>query len=817
MRKVFGKKAYCRIIATILVLTIAFLLPATPLREYGVEAASKKVLYIKEVKLFVKEDGTQKDAKNWCDAQTENKDEDETNDWKVADGNLNEGAEGKLKSAVGVFFCYQTTTDYKEAIRDMAVMNEQGNYSEGSYQMILDKQQEIYVDMVADMKDMIEEYRTNVNAGVPTALNARDFLNGYKEDDSGELLGNLLMTISDSDLAKVLLQANGQVVIAIQEQLSLACDTTGRTWLDRMQQVESYAKLKKQFVTAYNGSTTKAKKAMDVKFHDKALILAECWDDVHQHFDSMNAFIKKYKLGELSKEDATTWLETQLDKNENEETDFAGDLNVYIQEKEIMEYLMMYSYDGATLLNFFEQDYEEISGDNLYKLYPLASCLSDGQMASINESVSLYQLITNSAMETVLNGYDKGLSAEIAADLDSSEQSKIEEITDAAQEAMDEWGNMEPISVYEGVERGIYGGGVAVTSLAENYSEGKGDNWTDSFVESGMFSKTAIGLAAGSVMSAALSIGCAVAAKYFGKRVVQDVFNNIGNMAPSYFVGNTYKAISYDVSAYCGTRSYDIFMKQLAGGKGVSGPTQRLAMQSRDELFEKGLAQGAKFSTTYKVFQGLKIGFAVLCILLAVADIIMTSIALFEYYNRDHIPIPKYIVDLTYDENKETSYIAYKNVTDQNGGEGDLNGGGGKQWLGLFVSRDEDAGDPIMAPDGSLYEIKILKGSSGSTTPSGLSPLHLFGYPNSAQNLTFSDGENGWSFNDKLGGTYMYFERNPNYTVPDMDEDTDAGTIRSASNIILVGGIGMIVGIIAGVAGSICLRRVRSKRKKDEK
>ena len=241
----FIRKMYYRYIAAVLFLVLAFMVPATPLREYNVQAAKRNVLYVKEVKLFIKEDGVQSDAQSWCDSQAENKDNDDTNDWKVAEGNLNEGAEGTLKAAVGVFFCYQTTDDPEDAIRDMAVMNELGNYSEGAYERILEEQQEVYVDMVNDMKEMIEEYRANYNDNVPTAVQAHDFMNLYTEDDSGKMLEDLLLEISDTDLAKILLQANGQAVLMVQEQLAFACDDSNKTWLDRLESVGSYAKLKK--------------------------------------------------------------------------------------------------------------------------------------------------------------------------------------------------------------------------------------------------------------------------------------------------------------------------------------------------------------------------------------------------------------------------------------------------------------------------------------------------------------------------------------------------------------------------------------------
>ncbi len=72
----------------------------------------------------------------------------------------------------------KTTTYAKEAVTDLAVMNERGNYSASEYERILKEQKKMYDDMVSDLKDMLEEYRTNVNNNVPTAIQARDFMNG---------------------------------------------------------------------------------------------------------------------------------------------------------------------------------------------------------------------------------------------------------------------------------------------------------------------------------------------------------------------------------------------------------------------------------------------------------------------------------------------------------------------------------------------------------------------------------------------------------------------------------------------------------------
>ncbi|MBO6108421.1 MAG: hypothetical protein J6P16_03340 [Eubacterium sp.] len=78
------------------------------------------------------------------------------------------------------------------------------------------------------------EYRKNVNASVPTAIQVKKTMNSYIDPDSGKRLGDLIMDISDNDLAEILFQANGKIVMLVQEQLAYASDTSDRTWLDRM-------------------------------------------------------------------------------------------------------------------------------------------------------------------------------------------------------------------------------------------------------------------------------------------------------------------------------------------------------------------------------------------------------------------------------------------------------------------------------------------------------------------------------------------------------------------------------------------------------
>ena len=189
-----------KILAVCMMFVMAFMLAASPIKGTQSKAAEVKSHgeYIKEVKLFVKSQGTVDDAKAWCESQE--------GDWKVLEGdengNLNSKASGALTKEVGVFLCYTTTSDPDEAITDLAVMNEKGNYSEGEYQMLLNKQKDEYIDMVNNMKGMIEEYRTNYANKTPMALRSYNYLNNYKDDESGKLLGDLMLEVSDEEMKR---------------------------------------------------------------------------------------------------------------------------------------------------------------------------------------------------------------------------------------------------------------------------------------------------------------------------------------------------------------------------------------------------------------------------------------------------------------------------------------------------------------------------------------------------------------------------------------------------------------------------------------
>ena len=745
-----NSKLFKRLIATTLIFTLALISPMQSLRS---NAAEKTVKYVKEFKLFIKEKGTQADAEEWCNSQSEG-------DWHVVEGDLNAGADGAFSKKVGVFLCYCTTEDENEAVRDIAVMNEKGNYSESNYKMLLEKQKEEYRDLVRDLKTQVKGYQEGLKKEVKTAVMARDLLNGYKEDDSGKLLGDLLAELDldqekdENQLTDILLQANGEVVLYVQQQLSLASESESRTWLDRMEQLGGYDKFYKRIKNAFNGDDNLAKSGMEKKYKEKALVIADSWDELTKRFNEIKEFENKDGVGSMSKEQLTEWRTKIL---------ATADGLDYVRKRAFADNLAMYKYEGKTLLDFFMQDKSEISGDNLYKLYPMVSSLRPGQIAGIDSTVSLYSLINQAFSSTLMNDYDKGKLAEVEKAVGTDQSKELEEGKKLVEKSIDQQTKGKAKSIYAGVDREVFKGGVAVTSDTLDFSNSSETKWitalSDAFVENNdrIQMINVGGFVAGLLSTVALNI----AYNSIMEDAVEDVMNNF------LYHGKNY-GFSYETGDFLKNQTSSRIYSYLEGiAKDEADEEAReIAQQAFNEVTKAARGE----NTSAKILYGLTKGLTIALIIVEVANVILNVVALYNYYNRDHLPIPHHIVDMTTNKDKETSYVAYKSVRDNSGNPGDLNGSASKQWLALYQTYDKRVGSPIVAPE-SGYELNVYYGKDRSKSDF-TTPLHIFGQPNTPQNLTYADGEKGWSYNDRKGGTYLYFTHYDEKALPNEEEKT---------------------------------------------
>lgn len=407
-------------------------------------------------------------------------------------------------------------------------------------------------------------------------------------------------------------------------------------------------------------------------------------------------------------------------------------------------------------MNFFYQDKSEISGSNLYKLYPMVASLQEGQLAGVDTTVSLYSLINQAFSATLLNDYNKGKLQEVKVEANEAQKKRLDEAQKDIEGFIDKQKKTEVKSIYEGVDREIFKGGVAVTSDALQYSKGSETKWTDAVIGTSqqitIISVLSVTLMANIFMYAACGT-------IFEKATIKAL-----------------KAVYYDEEfvGEISDKALDLINKEfgrpLVTTRDVLVNLETMAddgSNTAKEALEFLYKQPNNYRTKGNILMGLSIGLSIIFILASAADIALSVIALRDYYNREHLPIPKRMVDMSTNKEKETSYVVYKTVRDNSGEPGDLNGGSSKQWLALYQTYDDRAGQPILAPE-SGASMKVVYGENRADN---LSPLHMFGTPTVPQNLTFADGEEGWSYNDNNNGTYLFFSRSGDKVIGEEEKE----------------------------------------------
>ena len=216
----------------------------------SLHASAAATQYLSEV--IISYGRTDAEAKNWLTQ----------NGYKVVGQNLNEGGEGgsEALSWMGlasekrsVFLGYKTTTNPEEAITDMKIMNMNGGYSYEAYEKVLEDTKAEKEHFLENIMAALKEYRENYKkpegtAGRTRAKIAHDALNKFKDDDSGALMGDLLLNTLKSedeaaweadptqhaDMVTILMQGNSTCVSEIMQNLSIAADTEDNSWLNRV-------------------------------------------------------------------------------------------------------------------------------------------------------------------------------------------------------------------------------------------------------------------------------------------------------------------------------------------------------------------------------------------------------------------------------------------------------------------------------------------------------------------------------------------------------------------------------------------------------
>ena len=725
------------LIALILAVLIAATLPAQ------VFAVSTPV-YISDIRLG--EGSSTQSALNGLDKYDILKYE----DGSFVDLNQNAGSDDdKAKGQKVVLLGYKTTKNKDEAITDIALMNMKGGFSVHDYDALMESNfKEQILPFIENFKTAIEEYRVNYNssnaANKKRALYTHDLLNKLIDDDTGKPLGDLLLNktkyeLGDdaynalsakekknhADIGTIIMQANGNATLTIENAITRAADTGENTWIDRMCEI-TYDDL----IDETGLSPSKAVKEVAKKYDDDASTLLNMWNEFTAYLDGYNeakttlenydddavtAAFKAYDemADGISDEEKAETEKAYIDALEQYNLAMLAAENVAIYEK-----LKEIKYNGGSLLEFFSQQKEEVEED-VTVLYPIVAALSAGQKAGM-EFVSLKELVS-----MALGDPDK---------LNTDDINK-----------------MDSVSVYDGVDRGIYEkGGVGLTSdaMRKNAAEKPVEDY-DSTLQALLYSAIAVG----SVM----------------------FVSGIGLFAASY---KTYR--------YAAAMDANI----------IKGSAQQLQRAFRINSIVTRLSIAIPLIT-------------------CVVFLVLTCVYIHEAekkYNVKFDAIPRYMVDAKdiVDYNAKGEKVVIKNqdayyrsalcnrskYNDEYeilGEAGDINGTVCKQWVAMYFAKNK-AEAPILADS-----LKVVRGSE--TVPAGYSAgIHMFG-TDAAEN-----------FNNPL---YVWNSSAPKIFVYYKTEEAGASTAGSnftAGTVVLSAVAGLAVGALATALGATISKKKKGSK-----
>ena len=816
------------LIALVLALVIAGTLPAQVFADALPE-------YVSEVKIY----------QGSCDAAASegfkilSDEKGDPIDLNQGSGSTDIGAKGNKK----VYLGYKTTTNKKDAITDLALMNMKGGYSVSEYDALMEYQlKEQILPLIDRFIVAIKEYRENYysknEANQKRAQYVHDALNKLYDDDTSQLLGDLLLhetlyeraarlydalssaeqaktTIFDvsrklyenfseqervehADLVTIILQANGQATLLLENLITRAADTEDDTWLERLEGV-TYEDL----LAVQSGSPTDKMNALAKQYDDDAQEILAMWDtfkDQLDKYDETLALLKAEEAKDLSKEEAIV-AGYDPEKATDEQTEAYANATAAIRlHSEIIanynadifchDLLENIDYGDGTLLEFFTMERKEIS-DDITLLYPLVACLTGGQRAGL-EFITLQELVMIGA-----------------SDAEGYKNAKIDDMITA--------------SVYLGVDREIYQkGGVALTSEALRKDAPAAQTPEKSYacfiwgcITAGL-ALTGIGVAAASfaVRNTTLKAITAYNDKITNlTQAIKDCQTNtkglVYHMADTVEL-NVERGGEMQQEVQNVVKKYGTYLDEKAL------PSIDNAIDKLDDAYNpEYLARMTERSETCKYMMTGAAVFTVVMIITSAVLIGLSYAQMKAYYNVDFTPIPHYMVDAkditAYNEDGDLIVLknqsAYYKAVESNRKKGDayfsdigacadLNGCVNPQWLALYAVKNE-AMSPILASS-----LKVVVGNV--TVPQGYETgIHMFG-EKAAFNLNSKD----YCWNQSAKSVMVYFK-------VEKAAPSSAGTTGSnftAGNLALAGGAGLAIGaLISGLAVSAA-----GKKKKTE-
>ncbi len=710
-------------------------------------ASTKKNKYIKEV--FLSYGNSDADAKTYLT----------NNGYEIVDNNLNEGADDILSSKRSVYLGYKTTDKADEAITDMKLMNMKGGYSVQDYQMLLSEQKENIKLFLEDFIVAVNEYRNNYNKKQERAIAAHDLLNLLYEDDTAQYMGDLLLNKikeeytdeewnalsaeeqkKTADMTTILMQGSSNSILIIEQLIALAADDGDSLWVERYESAKTYDEMLNDLVTNEKITVNEATKRLSAEYDEDAKAIASKFADYKAYLDQ--SYVNTGISLESSDEERAAY------EKDKENFDKA---NWFVAGTQY-ELLARLTNDDIPLLDLVNGSDYDVLVEDRYLLYPLVSVLTEGQRACL-DFLPMYQIVACG-----INGNEAMKEATDKIDFSAYKDEKI--------------------SVYDGVDRSIFTGDVALTNDALRLQASSGKS-ASSYWSEGMSNTSILAY-------------CVVGVSFIATTALWIEYKSSINAIKT-MQADLKKALSLkeDFAKYARQAS------ELKDARRCAQLRDKYDAQARG--LETGLGSSKSWSKVIRIAS-----IAVTCvtfILLAFAAW-STVNDIINYYNADLIPIPQYMVNQSTNDDDEKVYTYYTAVkcnrvtsglvTDSNkllGEFGDINGDVGKQWVALYTTKDKAAGDPITT--------KMLVQYNNTNIPDDKTPLSMFG-ESVAQNLT--NKKMGYTYADGKNGIYLFYGT---------DSSIFAGSVFS-NGIYALGAAGAVV--IIAVAAVFIRKSVKKKK-----
>ena len=759
-----------------------------PVKAYADEAEDDNK-YVSDV--FIAYGKSEKEAAKWLT----------DHGWEPVAGDFNAGKASFFDNNdiqdqnVAAVMGIKRTSDEKDAITDMAVMNMTGGYSLPQYQDLVNQKKAEINEFINNFQVVIDEYRANYNKE-DNSLNKKraqvthDMLNkfydGDPEDpvgvhDTGMKLGDFFLASTrqegdenGGDLEQMMLESSGPAMLIVEIFLALGADPSEDTWLERASGLtgDELAENLVKYAPEAEGqdvAPSAVPQYLGQKYGDTAATLADQWSEIHEEMTWYETYSNEHDLWSKEDEDAEAYAARKAEyfKGTEDESGFSEDEDRYNADEILYNNLYDVAYEGdwgKTMGDFFNPADGSDYGQQDYFL-PMAAALSPGQRAAM-DFLSLNMLL------------NIGFGNEEALE---SAQPDIKEIL----------GDAEEMDIFTGVNREAFRTGVAITSeaLMEEHA-GKGQAFDQIWDNTGIVAITSY---------AAAGVGI------------------ISMIAGRVMVAKGYDFGIYDIQRIrARLDSFDPVERQLARGD--------LKRAYKDATVTK---MGVAGRWVMGIGGALLLGAA-----------IVKGVQMWKYYQRTMKPIPRMIVDesdiVTYLTDEKTG----KPLLDENGNQkknidfntfeyytavkcnrpdvgeigdwqdgvkeykndehycydvADLNADMGQEWLALYTVKSSNKGDPVLADSLTLQYGK-------KDMPKGCKKaMHLFTYTN-AVDL----GDTAWAFNNKKKGVYFFWDEDVGAFAPKTASSFTAGNLAMAS----------IGGLILGIAGATLV--MKNRRRKDE-